>query len=389
VRKPRTVCGWLLTLTIITTLTGAGAALAECTPGQLQEAGLAYSAVAPLIETQSWDQAIPRLQSIVEICPEYFPALRSLGDAYMGSGQAPLAERAYQQLIEVRGSEAEAPDYAALAKALASQKKYSEARAEYIKAQELAPDDCGVLFNLGVLHMASGFTVQAVNALEHAEEVCPHLRERVLPQLHKACTMAAEQQRKIGNAEKAEYYASLAREYGGSAGGTTTYNMGAAAMKQGNFVEAVKLFQKVVSDNPNHANGWLSLARARDAAGDDAGSVDAYKEYLKLKPDNLREIVSLILVQSELGRCAEAQSTASLAVNRHQSLGARAIGKLHFAWGKALECARQYEEARGQFQQCAASDDPEWVPRALQEIERMNQHIEYERRKAQRAAQGG
>jgi len=387
VRKPRTVCGWLIVTVAITTLTGT--AIAACSPGQMQEAGLAFNAVAPLIETKSWEQVIPRLQTIAEICPEYYPALRSLGDAYMGSGQPALAERAYTQLIVVRGDETEAPDHAKLAKALASQKKYSEARAEYIKAQVLAPDDCGVLFNLGVLHMASGFTAQAVDALERAEEVCPHLRDRVLPQLHKACTMAADQQRKIGNSEKADHYAALAREYGGSAGGTTTYNMAAAAMNQGNFGEAVNLFQKVVAENPDHANGWLSLARSLDAAGDDTGAVRAYKEYVKLKPDNLREIVSLVLVQSELGQCSEAQSIAMMAVNKYQSMGARATGKLFFAWGKALECGQRYEEALGKFQRCAASGDSEWAPRAQQEIERMNQTIEYEKRKAQRAAQGG
>ena len=70
-------------------------------------------------------------------------------------------------------------------------------------------------------------------------------------------------------------------------------------------------------------------------------------------------------------------------------MGARALGKLYYAWGKSLECGQRYEEARGMFQRAAASGDIEWTSRANQEIARMDQHIEYEKKKAQKAAQGG
>ena len=58
---------------------GGGAALAECQPGQLQEANLAYQSAKEFLDAQSWDQALARLQSIVGVCPEHVEATRGIG----------------------------------------------------------------------------------------------------------------------------------------------------------------------------------------------------------------------------------------------------------------------------------------------------------------------
>ncbi|MFO7655181.1 MAG: tetratricopeptide repeat protein [Candidatus Krumholzibacteriia bacterium] len=369
-------------------LAGAGVAHAECSPGQFQEAALAYNNVQPLLQAQNWEQAIPRLQSVVEICPEYAPALRGLGDAYLGNGQPEFAVRAYEQLIKVRGEEVEAPDYAGLAKAYATQKKYPEARAEYIRAQKLAPDDCGVLFNLGVLHMASGYYTQAVETLEHAEETCPQHRDSLLPQLVKACNLAADQQRNSGNSAQAQHYATLAGQYGGASSGSSLYNEGVSLMRQQKYGEAAQVFQKVVAESPAHANAWLSLARAQDAAGQESAAVESFRKYLELKPENLTEVASLVFLLAENGRCAEAQTTAAEAAVRHAGMGARALAPVHYAWGKALECSQQYQTARSKFAQAASSGDSELAARARQEMTRMDQFMEIEDRKKQRAARG-
>ena len=53
----------------LTLVLGGGAAMAECQPGQLQEANLAYQSAKEFLDAQSWDQALARLQSIVGVCP--------------------------------------------------------------------------------------------------------------------------------------------------------------------------------------------------------------------------------------------------------------------------------------------------------------------------------
>jgi hypothetical protein len=70
-------------------------------------------------------------------------------------------------------------------------------------------------------------------------------------------------------------------------------------------------------------------------------------------------------------------------------MGERALSPLFYAWGKALECAQDYTTAKQKFARAAAAGDPEWSPRSRQEIQRMDEYIEYETKKQQRAAQGG
>ena len=139
-------------LVFLAGLLSAGAAAAECQPGQMQEANLAYQSAVEFLNQQAWDQAIARLQSIVSVCPEHVEANRGLGTASLGKEDFPAAVDWFGKVIAIRAGDVEAGDYANLAKAYAKQKKYKEARAEYMKAEILAPDDCGVLFNLALLH---------------------------------------------------------------------------------------------------------------------------------------------------------------------------------------------------------------------------------------------
>ena len=69
-------------------------------------------------------------------------------------------------------------------------------------------------------------------------------------------------------------------------------------------------------------------------------------------------------------------------------LRSKAIGKIYYAWGKALECASEYEEARSKFTRYLASGDTDWTSQATAEIGRMDQYLDYDKKKKQKAAQG-
>jgi tetratricopeptide (TPR) repeat protein len=372
------------------TLLGAAPAHSQCSDGQMAEAQLQFQGAQQLIQTQQWAQVIPQMKSIVDFCPEFFPALRGLGLAYSQTGQFDEAADAYRRVIEVRGDEAEAADYANYAKVLTRQKKYVEARAEYVKAKARDAHNCGVLVNLGILHNASGFPVQAVETLEDALAFCPDLSDRILPQLAKAATAAASQQRQIGNAQRADYFAQKAQEYGGSAGGTTAYQQIQAAMRNRDFARTVTLCEQLVAKEPEHANAWLTLARAADASGDKAKSIDAYRRYLELRPDNMDETAAMIIVMAEAGRCDTAIAEARDAASRFAGTGSRALGKIHFAHGKALFCKQDYAGARERFSLAAASGDPTWVAAAREGVAACDEYLDYEAaQQRQRAQQQG
>jgi len=385
--RPRIVLA--LALAAAAALPLAGGAQAQCSEGQMAEAQLQFQGAQQLIQTQEWAQAIPQMKSIVDFCPEFFPALRGLGMAYENTGQLDEAAAAYQRVIEVRGDEADAADYARLAKVLTRQKKYSEARAEYLKAQARDAHNCGVLVNLGILHNASGHPVQAVETLEDALAFCPELEAQILPRLADAATKAAAQQKQIGNTQKAAMYTQKAREYGGSAGGSTAYQQIQTKMKQRDFAGAVAACKQLVAQEPEHANAWLTMARAADAMGDKQQSIEAYRQYLDLRPDNMDETAAMIIVMSEAGQCRQAIDKATAAADRFAGTGSKALGKIHFAHGKALFCAEDYAGAREQFVKAAASGDPQWVQAAREGISACDEYLNYEAAQRKRAAQQG
>ena len=356
----------------------AGGAFAECSEGQMVEAQLQFQGAQTLLQAQQWNQAIPQLQSIVDFCPEYFPALRGLGMAYEKNKKWDEAVAAYSQVIEVLGLDAEASDYGNLAKIYTRQKKYKEARAEYLKAQARDARNCAVLVNLGILHNASGYPTMAVDTLEDALAFCPDLSDKILPRLADACTKAAAQQKKIGNSAKADIYTQKASGYGGSAGGGTAYKQVRALMQAQDYAGAIDMCDQVLARDPEHANAWLTKARAADASGQQQLSINAYTEYLKLRPDNAEETSAMIIVMAEAGQCDMAIAKARTAVQKFGGLGSKALGKIQFAYGKALFCAKDYSGARVRFSQAAASGDSKWAGAAREGVSACDEYINYE-----------
>lgn len=366
----------------------AGGALAQCSEGQMAEAQLQFSGAQQLLGAKQWNQAIPQLQSIVDFCPEYHPALRGLGMAYMQTGQFDLAAEVYRKTIEVLGDEAEAADFGNLAKVYTRQKKYKEARAEYLKAKARDPHNCAVLVNLGILHNASDHPMQAVDTLEDALTFCPDLSAQILPRLAEACHKAAAKQKQIGNADKAAMYAAKEREYGGSAGGTTAYKQIQARMKQQDFAGSIELCDQLLAKSPTHAGAMLTKARAADAIGRKQVSVEAYRGYLDLKPDDIDVTADMIIVMAEAEQCGEAVAASKTALQKFAGRGHKALGKIHFAYGKALFCAEDYAGAKAQFLTASRSGDPKWTGAARQGMSACDEYLNYQKAQRKKAAQG-
>jgi tetratricopeptide (TPR) repeat protein len=369
---------------------GPAAVRAACTEGQLEEAKLQFVSAENLLTQQQWAQALPQLQSIVDFCPDFFPALRGMGLAYMNLEDYDSAAAAYVKAIAaIQASETavDAADHANLAKVYAKQKKYKEARGEYMKAERLAPNDCAVLFNLGVLHTATQFYKEAVETLESALASCPDLSDKIMPQLAQAADKAAQQQRSIGNADKAKFYQTKAEEYGGSAGGTTTYDLIKTAMKDRDYTKAVQLCDQLLAKDATHTGALLTKARALDALDQKPASIKTYRDYLAIKPNDIAATSAMIIVMAEAKQCAEATQEAAGAAQRFSGMGTKEMGKINFAWGKALFCAGDYAGAKAKFNAAAASGDEKWAQAGREGAQACEQHLNFQAQ--QRPATGG
>lgn len=373
---------------ILLGLFGSTAAMAECQPGQMQEANLAYHSAMEFFNTRQWDQAIARLQSIIQVCPEHIEATRAIGLSLVGKKDYEGSIPYLQKVIELRGNNVEAGDFANLAKPYAKLKKYKEARAEYMKAQRLAPDDCGVLFNLGVMHYASGHHPQSVEVLEHALGVCPQIQEHLLKQLSKSAEKAAAQQKANGNTEKAAYYSGLMSKYGGQAGGSTTYEMVKKKMSAKDYQGALGLLNQMLAKDPTHKGALLTQARALDAVGNRRSSVASYEKYLALKPDDAKNTAAMIQVMVEAKMCTEANTRSAKASADLGAQGRKNMAPVMYSWGLALECLGDYDGASAKFQKCASSGHEQYATYGARQVERMEGLKAVAAAEKKKAAQG-
>jgi tetratricopeptide (TPR) repeat protein len=374
---------------LVSTFAMAGISSAECLPGQLHESSLVYSKSKNALQAKHYDEAISQLKSALSICEEHIDANRDLGRAYYGLKNYEMAVKYFQRTIELSVDAPQAGNFSLLGKTFTKMKKYKEARAEYMKADQLKPNDFGVLFNLAIVSGASGFHIESVDALEKALVLAqPERKPIVLKQLAIACKKASDQQKKNGNSARSQKYADLAAKYGSEAGGSTTYDMVRSKMKAKDYKGAVPLLESMVSKKPEDSKSWLTLARARDGLKDRKGSIKAYKKYLALVPDDANTVSAMIQVMVEDGQCSVAKNTAKDATVKFASKGRESLAPIWYSYGLALECLEDFTGARAEFAKCAGSGHPRYASYGATQVTRMEQLQAQADAQARKAAQG-
>jgi tetratricopeptide (TPR) repeat protein len=362
---------------------------AECSPSQMQEADLAYSGAYEFMKTGTWEQAVPRLQSILEMCPEHINTLNALAMAYKELEKYEEAKLVFEKMIAAKGEQVEGVDYGNYGSVLARLKLYPEARAAYIRAYSLAPDDCGILFNLGMLHMAVQDYRQSVETLEAAFAKCEAYRGNISTQLADACEKAALKEEKIGNVDKAAYYREKYREYAQQGAAKEGYELVKKLMAEQKYSEAVPVLQGILEKEPDHTPSLLTLARCYAALKQHASAIPYYERYLALKEDDEDATGELVLSYVEVGQCQNGTRLASEARTRFEAKGQQYMAPLYYAWGKSLECAQRYGEAKEKFRAATNCGVPKWTQYSRAEMDRMDQFLRIEELKKQRDNQGG
>ncbi len=375
----------LLVLSLLVAVT-TGPVIAGCPEGQQKEADFAFSQAGDFIKAQSWTQAIPQLQSALSICPEHANSLKYLGKAFFATEDFAQARTTFERLIEVRGKDAQSGDYMDLGKTYAKLKEYRLARQAYVNASRLAPEDCSILFNLAVMHNAVKDFPRSVETFEQVLDGCPNLREKVLPELTKACRAAAERERGFGNIKEADLYAVKASEYGSQAGGSTGYQLIVEKMRASDYTGAADLCDAFLKNNPESSrrdNVLLNLARCRTRLNQTDAAVTAYRQYLELKPSDSKSASEYAELLTKVERTDEALAVAEKFLAHVEDESQRVY--LVYAQGKALEGAERYMEAKEKFRWVVANATGEYKFWSQEEMQRQDQLEEIRQRQRQNA----
>ncbi|MCP4145167.1 MAG: tetratricopeptide repeat protein [bacterium] len=362
--------GLILSIVIMLPLLLTGSsALAECGEAQQIEATHAFQVAKEFLMAKNWAQAIPSLESALEICDEHENSLKWLGKSYRETGRFDEAVVVFSKLIEVRGQAATANDHMDLGKTFAKLKDYRKARQSYVSAQRLAPTDCSVLFNLAVMHGAVKDYARSVDTYEEVIDNCPQLKEKALPKLAKACQKASEKERKMGNVAVAKEYDKRYQEYAGSAGGSVGYKIIADRMNNGDYSGAVSACDDFLLKNPESTKTHkvlLNKAGCLRALNKNNEATSAYREYLELRPRDYPATGTLIELLAKTGQCEAGVSLA-------ESVASSESIEVYYGWGMALECLERYMDAKEKFKFVAANGSGNYMIWATQQLERQDQ----------------
>jgi len=378
--KKLKIAGATLTLTTMLSLP-----IHACPPEQHNQANYAYGLATEFLQTRDWEMAIPSLESAIQICSDHELSLKWLGKSYLNTGQYNEAKETMENLIEVRGSKAEASDYMDLGKIYAKLKDFRNARQAMNMAHQIDPNNCVIMFNLGILNGAVNDYTHQVEIFEKAYNQCGENQEMVLSELIKACKNAEEKERSMGNNAQAEIYEDKYVMYAKMDSGQEGYKLIIRTIEQGDFSEAITLSKEFLKNNPDHHPAWLSMARCQTHLGLYSGAISSYESYLELKPEDHEATGKMIEIYAQSELCEEGIVLSQEASNRFIGVGMENLAEIYYGWGKNLECTEQYMEAKEKFRIVTMGNNSELARIARLEMDRQDQLEEIRQLKLQNA----
>jgi protein O-GlcNAc transferase len=215
------------------------------------------SDAASLHAAGQWREALPRLQQVIAIAPDFLPAYAALGTLLCQGGQFSEAVGIYRRALALD------PDNAVihnnLGNALAELGRFDQATASYQRALALNPAYPEAHNNLGNCHSAGRAFDAAAACYRRAVELKPD----------------------------------YAIAYN---------NLGAALREQGALDEAIASFTRAIALAPQDAEAHTNLGMALRERGELARAVDAYRAALTAEPNYVEAYNNLGVVMHDLGR---------------------------------------------------------------------------------------
>lgn len=252
---------------------------------------------------------------------------------------------------------------------LQSEKKYSEAIAEYVKAIEIAPRDPKLHYNIGTAFQAAGDFEHAEKAYKKALEFDQDnekarialeslKKESELKKIQDLTAKAVELQ-KVGNYQEAitTYLAALSIKQDDA---RLHYNVGTAYQASGNIENAIKEYEKASEldkENPSYkdaikiareeaARPLVQSAIQKQTSGNLLGAIDDYVRALQFLPDDAAS-------HFNLGTAYQAAKQLDNAIRSYLKaveLDSKGQPEAYFFIGTIFEERKDYKQAVENYQ---------------------------------------
>jgi tetratricopeptide (TPR) repeat protein len=257
--------------------------------------------------------------------------------------------------------------------ALAGQKRFDEALAQYQKALEIDPTCADTYNNMGLALAAQGRPNEAITQYRKAMEMDPgdteayrHLGEALDGRGRHSEAIALFRQAVESRPDDAEARNHLGAALGqaGSLDEATAqleqalklnsryaeahYNLGKVLVGRGRLDEALTHFEQAVAIKPDYANAQHNLATLLMAQGRLTEAGDHYREALQVAPNDADTHYGLGNVLMGLGQFDEATThyRKALEIKPDSALVHNALGVVATARGRFDEALAHYQQAR-------------------------------------------
>jgi tetratricopeptide (TPR) repeat protein len=291
-------------------------------PGAMLLLGLAYGA------TGQGDAAVTVLRQALKLNPAMPDGWRALADHLTASGDTAAADAAYEQQIRYSAKDPR------LVQAAIALHENDIPQAEALLRQHLRqhPTDVAAIRMFAEVAARLERYPDSQNLLERCLELAPGFtaaRRNYATVLHR-------QYKDEQALEQVDQLLALDAE------DPTYRNLKAAILGAlGRYDESIALYAGVLARYPNQEKVWLNYGHALKTAGRQQESIDAYRKCIELAPHSGAAYWSLANLKTF--RFSPEEIEAMRAQAQRADLGDDERIQFHFALGKALEDAKEYE----------------------------------------------
>lgn len=253
---------------------------------------LALSVVA-MIQTQYWRDSITLFEHALRVTSGNYLAHKNLGVALANQKRYEQAAAEYVKGIQVKSNDADL--YYNLANALAELGRPKDALAQYRKAISVEPDHAEARYNLGNILARQG---QFDDALAEYAAVLKKDPAHLGALVNMGNTLAMLRR----PAEARPRYEEALKLDPGNEEALT--NLGNVLVEQGKFEEAIPYYKRSAERNPRNVDAYGNMAYALMKLGRVDEASKAFSEVLRIDPGNARARDSLRAIAAAKGEAA-------------------------------------------------------------------------------------
>ena len=198
----------------------------------------------------------------------------NLGNAFIAEGRIQDAIAEYEQALQLKPDDPDAPFN--LATALLRTGRFKDAIEYYEQALRIHPNDAPAHCNLGVALVKLGQPGQAIGHFEQALRIDPGYAEAHVI-LGSVLFDQGRAPEAIGHWERAlQINPSFAE---------ARYNLANALLRTGRFEEAIRNYEQTLQTRPDYAEAHCNLGIALEQVGRVREAIEHYEQAVRLRPD--------------------------------------------------------------------------------------------------------